>query len=156
MTQSEAYIQGADDIVPLKDDILEPTTIFHLGTDAFASMLSFLADGDWLAFALTCTEFRNVANADKPRRSMAEHGIPISSCLVSVARLKWALQSLSVPWLRKKNSAVCARAAAVGNLDVLQCLREELDYPWGELTCAEAAAHGHLEVMRALPIFPLP
>ena len=153
MTQSEPYYQGADDIVPLEDDIPEPTTIFHLGADAFASVLSFLADGDWLAFALTCTEFCKFANADKPRRSMAEHGIPISSCLVSVARLKWALQSLSVPWLRKKNSAICARAAAVGNFDVLQCLREELDYPWGELTCAEAAAHGHLEVMRVPPFF---
>ena len=126
-----------------------PITLIHLGADAFAAVVQALHDGDLLAFSLTCVEFSHYASDEKfTRKSLITDGTPVSSCLVSVPRLRWALESLSVPWLLKRHSAVCARAAAVGNLSVLKHLREVLDYPWGELTCAEAAAHGHLEVLR--------
>ena len=41
----------------------------------------------------------------------------------------------------------CARAAFIGNLELLQWLREH-DYPWDAGTCANAVFGSHLEVLR--------
>ena len=129
-------------VFPPDDPGDPPLLLLNLGRDLLCLILSRTGELDILAIVLACKEIRAAAisNGQFPQET------PVAACITSVARVKWAIDWC--PWLMRKNSQPCAKAASLGKLDVCRYLREELDFPWGELTCAEAAGHGHLDVLR--------
>ena len=124
------------------------TTFLSIGDDNLRAVCTRIHERDLLPFMLACTEFLEVVKSLADDGKLKPH--PVSTCISTVARARWALDELDCPWLIKKSSAVCARAAACGDVDVLQLLHDDLGYPWGELSCAEAAASGRLDTLRFL------
>ena len=68
----------------------------------------------------------------------------------SLALLLWATDALAMPL----DSAICAAAAAAGDLAALQYLREK-GVPWMASTCAAAARAGHMHILQYARSAPL-
>lgn len=72
--------------------------------------------------------------------------------VVSVSRLKWALQNRNCPWKFSEwltSGRLGVYAARNGNIEVLKWAREN-GMPWTIWTCAAAAKGGHLEALQWL------
>ena len=102
--------------------------------------------GDLVTVRAVCRHWRNAAAPLVEKVPLS--AVPIRDCLNSVSRTEWLLSHHPQKWWEKKfGERLLAEAAKVGNLAVVQLLKER-GHRWNEWTCAKAARNGHLKILQ--------
>ena len=111
----------------------------HLWVDIVGQ---YIGHGDAFPVALTCRLFKHAAFANANAVGTYGFKTPVSTVVVSVPMLRWAV-SCGYQW----DSRTCAFAACCGNLSVLQWARAN-GCEWDACTCSFAAVNGHLAIVQ--------